>query len=119
MTQAGVINTAGKSAATLTGTSGDDSFKGSAGNDAFYGLGGNDIFDLRAGGVDRVDLADIYSAGLTEVKIIGRKADDTLFAPDGSEIELDTRTYNKAGIQVGALVLRWDNAVVSLTFSTS
>lgn len=119
LTQTGVINTAGKTAAVLNGTSGDDSFKGSVGNDTFNGFGGNDVFDLRAGGADSIDLADVYSAGLTEVKVIGRKVDDVLYAPNGSEIEIDTRAYNKAGIQVGELVLRWDNAVVSITFSTS
>ena len=107
---AGVINTAGATAATLTGTSGDDTFKGSAGDDSIIGLGGNDTIDLTAGGADTVNLADVYLAGLTEITIIGRKADDTIYTPSGQVILSDKRSYNGAGIQVGEIVLQWANS---------
>ncbi len=118
--QTGISNTAGTGASTLIGTSGDDTFKGSAGNDSFVGLGGNDVFDLRAGGSDIIDLADIYAAGLTEVTVIGRKADDTFYIPSGETIISDNRSYNSSGIQVGDIVLQWARgANLVVHFSTS
>lgn len=112
----GVKNTAGNTPATLIGTSGDDTFKGSAGNDSFESFGGNDIFDLRTGGVDTIDFAEFYGAGLTEVTIIGRKIDDTLLIPSGESILSDNRTYNKDGINIGEAVLQWSNSATTVFY---
>lgn len=109
---AGVSNTASSRAATLTGTSGDDTFTGSSGDDSIIGLGGNDIFDLTAGGADTIDLAEVYTAGLTEITIKGRKSDDNIFTPTGQSIISDNRSFNAAGVQVGDAVLQWRNSVI-------
>jgi Ca2+-binding RTX toxin-like protein len=65
-------------AATLVGTSGDDTVTGTSGRDVIIGLGGDDIIDGRGGD-------DVICAGSGNDEIRGKAGNDYLYGDDGHD----------------------------------
>jgi Ca2+-binding RTX toxin-like protein len=109
----GVSLLATDASVSLFGTRGSDTLTGGKGDDTITPFAGNDVIDLRAGGSDLVSISNnLYLAPLTAVTIYGRQRDDALELDRNYTLISDSRSYTSSaptGIQVGDLVLGWDN----------